>query len=933
VPKFALRESGLRLERPARAGAFYDVAGRRAAVFGYEHRGAEVWAYPLKILDGLEVSFRLEGYPLEFSGAATLASVSVRPEATVFTYSHAAFTVRQIVFAPPDAPGVVVLFDAESALPLTLSVSFRPRLRLSWPAGLMTGSLSWDERARAYFITEETKRFVGVVGCPRAREASAMPYQEEPRDVPARFTVEASPEELKSNFVPVVVSGGVEGRDRARAAYERMLASIPALYEQTVAHYERVLDETAEVLTPDERIDEAFAWSKIGVEQGLVTNPLLGTGLVAGYRTSGESERPGFAWYFGRDSLWTALAATSYGDWRLTRTALDFLKKFQRADGKIPHEISQSASLIPWFTDYKYPWDSADATPLYVVAHADHFAASGDLKYLRDNWESVVKAYRFAEATDTDKNGLVENTNFGHGWVEGGDLYPPHEEIYQQGVWIAASRALASLAAALGEDDLRARALAAAERAREATEKTFWLAEGGFYAYATKRATKEPVEAEKGPNRAARQSRLNELKDATLFEENTVLPAVPLWFKALDPARAQGQIDRLGSAALATDWGARILSNESRLYDPLSYHHGSVWPLFTGWASVAAFNHGRPHVGHQALLANALLTYQGALGRVTELLSGDFNAPFGRSSHHQIWSEAMVAAPVLRGLLGLETAEAGNALRFAPQLPADWPWVEVRRIAVGGRLVSIRLTRTTTRTTVNVRQEPADAALASASAPPTVAGQPAASSSPGGGTRGVSTLQGDSASQGVGASPRAHAPLRVTIAPSFPLDARVQSVLVQQPILSPDAKGARERKKLAADFAVTREGDTQRAAVSLVTDEPELEFVFTHDGGTDVYVEQEMPEAGARSHGLRVLRSRAGERELRLLLEGVAGREYDLRVRSAKRVGLLSGQPGLALTVGAGDPTLTVGFDGPRGAYVRRDITIPLDETTPTRRD
>ena len=36
---------------------------------------------------------------------------------------------------------------------------------------------------------------------------------------------------------------------------------------------------------------------------------------------------------------------------------------------------------------------------------------------------------------------------------------------------------------------------------------------------------------------------------------------------------------------MATDWGARIISvNQSQLYDPLSYHYGSVWPLFTGWA-------------------------------------------------------------------------------------------------------------------------------------------------------------------------------------------------------------------------------------------------------------------------------------------------------------------------------------------------------------
>src|ERR671916_178754 len=171
--------------------------------------------------------------------------------------------------------------------------------------------------------------------------------------------------------------------------------------------------------------------------------------------------------------MWAAPATTAYGDWRTTRAALEFLKKFQRADGKIPHEISQSASLLPWFTDYKYPWDSADATPLYVVAHADYFRASGDREFLRQSWESIVKAYRFTEATDTDGNGLVENTNFGHGWVEGGALYPPHEEIYMQGLWVKASRDMAEMADAMKDAALAARARAAAERTRSATEQTF----------------------------------------------------------------------------------------------------------------------------------------------------------------------------------------------------------------------------------------------------------------------------------------------------------------------------------------------------------------------------------------------------------------------------------------------------------------------------
>ncbi|HZG53846.1 MAG TPA: hypothetical protein VEZ40_17210 [Pyrinomonadaceae bacterium] len=875
VPAFPLRRSGLELERAAQAGAFYAVTGRRAAAFGYEHRALEAWVYPMKILDDFRLSFQIEGYPLEFNGADTLARVNVRPEATTFTYSHAAFTVRQIVFAPPDEPGIVMLLEAQSALPLTVNVSFRPRLRLSWPAGLMTGSLSWDEKKRVYYITEETRRFAGVVGSPGARDVSVMPYQEEPRDVPARFRVEIPAGETLAKFVPIVIAGSVEGRERAKAAYDRLLASIPSLYEDTVAHYRRLAAETLAISTPNPHLDEAFAWAKVGVDKGVVTNPLLGTGLVAGYRTSGESERPGFAWFFGRDALWTAFALNSYGDFQTTRAALEFLKKFQRADGKIPHEISQSASLIPWFTDYEYPWASADATPLYIIAHADYFRASGDLKFLQASWDSILRASRFAATTDTDANGLSENTKFGHGWVEGGALYPAHEEIYMQGLSIAASRDLAELAAALKDGETAARARAQAERTRVATEQTYWLPARGFYAFATKRAA-EPTEADPGPRRTARQARLNALKNATLYDEDTVLPAVPLWFKTLADERAQTQIDHLGAGALATDWGARLLSGESQLYDPLSYHSGSVWPLFTGWASMGAYRYGRPHVGFQALMANAFLTRQGAEGYVTELLSGDFNAPFGRSSHHQVWSEAMVVTPAVRGLLGLDTSNAGRALRFAPQLPADWNQLAVSNVPLGDARYSLTYERAPGRIKITCRRQQQQQ-------------QPAANAP----AKSVND---------------ATAPATISIAPALPLDARVRSVTLQgRPVA----------------FTPSHAGDVQRPEVSFAAGQPDTEIVFEYDEGTDVYHEPRAPLRGETSRGLRILRSRAEAGTLSLLLEGRAGHSYTLGVRTPHRLG---DAPGVTVKDGGGrgDAQLVVQFGGSTQTYVRRAIKIPL---------
>ena len=117
-----------------------------------------------------------------------------------------------------------------------------------------------------------------------------MPYQEEPRDTPVQFAIEPG----AGTFVPIVIAGSVTGVADARATYERVLGRVPDLLRHNVEHYQRLVTGTLDVETPDDRVNAAFRWAKVGVDKGVAANPLLGTGLVAGFRTSGDSERPGF---------------------------------------------------------------------------------------------------------------------------------------------------------------------------------------------------------------------------------------------------------------------------------------------------------------------------------------------------------------------------------------------------------------------------------------------------------------------------------------------------------------------------------------------------------------------------------------------------------------------------------------------------------------
>jgi len=59
--------------------------------------------------------------------SAVPTPIEVRPEATIITASHAAFTVRQIMFAPIDEPALVILLDIDTTLPMTIVGSFISR--------------------------------------------------------------------------------------------------------------------------------------------------------------------------------------------------------------------------------------------------------------------------------------------------------------------------------------------------------------------------------------------------------------------------------------------------------------------------------------------------------------------------------------------------------------------------------------------------------------------------------------------------------------------------------------------------------------------------------------------------------------------------------------------------------------------------------------
>ncbi len=647
----------------------WTVAGEHGALFGRQSGELEAWLWPAKVLSHFKIRAELADYAVPIDVNALAAEINVTPAETIITYSHAAFTIRQHMFAArgasAPASGVAVFFEIDSIRPIDITFSFVPEMLRMWPApnfGRPNGEWVAEGQSGVYILHTDNPKFSAVVAMPRTRPGILVPYQEHPQTYPLELKLKYAPDRDRGLVFPLVLS--MLDERSAGEVSNTVLAEIPRLYRQTLGYYAHFFDQRLVVESPDTKLNEAFAWAEIAIDQAQVAHRDE-IGLVAGYYESADSARPGYAWFFGRDTLWTTYAINSYGDFALTRRAIDFLIRRQRADGKIMHEYSQSADATDWeSTPYFYA--AADATPLLVMAMEDYVKASGDTDYLKRNWETVRKAYEFTRAHESS-DGFYNNSQ-GTGWVESWPNGMPRQEIYLAALDQQSAEAISRLATAAGDEQLAKEARQKADDLRGRIAAEYYQPAGGLYAFSRN-------------------------EDGSLDSTATIYPAVAWWDGTLALPYAETMLTRWASDEFSTDWGTRDISERTPFYDPISYHQGSVWPLFTGWVSLAEYRAGRPLSGYAHLMQNAGLTWAQDLGSVTELLSGRFFQPLGRSSSHQTWSSAMVISPLLRGLFGLEWDAKNRSLRLAPRLPADWERARLRNVPLGDTTVDLTYER------------------------------------------------------------------------------------------------------------------------------------------------------------------------------------------------------------------------------------------------
>ena len=416
---------------------------------------------------------------------------------------------------------------------------------------------------------------------------------------------------------------------------------------------------------------------------------------------------PWFATMFGRDSLIAAYQSLFLNP-QLAVETLRVLARYQGTEkndwrdeepGKILHEYREGEMTRAGEMPFGPYFGSVDATPLWLILLSETFNWTADGQLVKDMLPHAYRALDWIDRCgDLDGDGFVEYRRrssrglANQGWKDSWDaiLHRDGEQAKSpialcevQGYVYEAKYRMSSLLRSFGDIDTADRLKREATEMAKRFEKAYWMPARGFYALA--------LDANK--------------KQCQVISSN---PGHLLFTRMISQERARAVTQQFMKPSMFTGWGWRTMSQEERVFNPLSYHRGSVWP------------HDNAMVAHGMALyefrepANKLFTalFQAAMNfrnyRLPELFCGverrEYDNPvqYPVSCSPQAWASGAVFL-ILMSVLGIRPSAHRKELNIVnPTLPEFLDSLKVRNMRVGDSRVGLDFERRGERTFCNV---------------------------------------------------------------------------------------------------------------------------------------------------------------------------------------------------------------------------------------
>jgi glycogen debranching enzyme len=328
--------------------------------------------------------------------------------------------------------------------------------------------------------------------------------------------------------------------------------------------------------------------------------------------------------------------------------------------------------------------------PDFLVFLGQYLAWTGDRDTVRELLPTATRVVEWLERYgDVDRDGFLEydtRSSAGvknQGWKdsdtaivdEHGNVVPnPIAPSELQGYLYAALRHGALAFAAGGDRAFAAGLVRRAAALRRQFHPAYWMPEEQCYALAL------------GPDKE--QVRSVNSNDGHLLASGIV------------PVRhATPVARRLFAPDMFSGWGIRTLSADHPVYNPFSYHRGSVWPVEAGTTALGLARYGLWPELHRLAEAtfSAAALFEGH--RLPEVISGlprDETHPhpgvYPNACSPQAWSASAIVV-LVQALLCLRPAAPLRAIVVDPHLP-DWlPDLELYGVQVGAATFDLTVRR------------------------------------------------------------------------------------------------------------------------------------------------------------------------------------------------------------------------------------------------
>lgn len=416
---------------------------------------------------------------------------------------------------------------------------------------------------------------------------------------------------------------------------------------------------------------------------------------------------PWFATMFGRDSIIAAFQSLLLNP-QLAAETLRVLARYQGKEsndwrdeepGKILHEYREGEMTRSGEMPFGPYYGSVDATPLWLILLSETFNWTADEQLVKDMLPHAYRALTWIdEYGDLDNDGFIEYQRrspkglANQGWKDSWDANmhrdgqvakTPIALCEVQGYVYEAKYRMASLLRSFGDTATADRCRKDANDMAKRFEKAFWMPQQGFYAMALDR----------------------DKRQLQVISSN---PGHLLFARMLPQERARAVAQRFMQPDMFSGWGWRTMAQSERVFNPLSYHRGSIWPHDN---SIVAHGMALYEFRDLALklftgLVQAALNFRDY--RLPELFCGierrDHDKPvqYPVSCSPQAWASGAIFL-LLTSVLGIRPSAHRKELNIVnPTLP-DWlDHLNIRNLKVGNSRVGLDFTRRGDRTFCNV---------------------------------------------------------------------------------------------------------------------------------------------------------------------------------------------------------------------------------------